>query len=139
MKRVTKVLLVAAGLICFVLGTIGIFLPILPTVPLYLLAAFCFARGSERLNTWFQGTGVYKKYLAAFKADHKMTMKAKISAIIAITALLAFAFVMMKRVPWARWILVGVEAFHIWLFFFHIKTRQPGEDPFAALEKQAEQ
>ena len=33
------------------LGTIGIALPILPTVPFYLLTAFCFANSSERLHT----------------------------------------------------------------------------------------
>ncbi len=40
------------GWACFALGVIGAFLPLLPTVPLMLLAAFCFARGSDRLHQW---------------------------------------------------------------------------------------
>lgn len=40
------------GLLSVALGTIGIILPLLPTVPFLLLAAFCFARSSERLHTW---------------------------------------------------------------------------------------
>lgn len=40
------------GLISVALGAIGIFLPLLPTVPFLLLATFCFARSSERLHTW---------------------------------------------------------------------------------------
>ncbi|MCE6952280.1 YbaN family protein [Cereibacter sphaeroides] len=46
------VLWLSAGLTSLALGLIGIFLPLLPTVPFLLLAAFCFARSSERLHGW---------------------------------------------------------------------------------------
>lgn len=42
----------AAGLLAMGLGVIGIVVPLLPTVPFMLLAAFCFARSSERLHAW---------------------------------------------------------------------------------------
>ncbi|MGR3320539.1 MAG: YbaN family protein [Pseudooceanicola sp.] len=42
----------ACGLIALGLGLVGIVLPLLPTVPFLLLAAFCFARSSERLHSW---------------------------------------------------------------------------------------
>lgn len=41
-----------AGFLALIVGIIGIFLPLLPTVPFLLLAAFCFERGSERLHNW---------------------------------------------------------------------------------------
>lgn len=41
-----------AGLFFVALAMLGIPLPLLPTVPFLLLAAFCFSRGSDRLHTW---------------------------------------------------------------------------------------
>lgn len=47
-----KLLWVTFGLLCVGLAFVGIVLPLLPTVPFLLLAAFCFARSSERLHNW---------------------------------------------------------------------------------------
>ena len=47
-----RALWLAFGLTSLVVGIIGIFVPLLPTTPLMLLAAFCFARSSRRLHGW---------------------------------------------------------------------------------------
>lgn len=44
------------GFICLGLGTVGVVLPILPTVPFYMATVFCFAKSSRKLHDWFMGT-----------------------------------------------------------------------------------
>ena len=65
MHHIRKAFFVVLGCISLALGTIGIALPILPTVPFYLLTAFCFANSSQRLHDWFVHTTVYKKYIGS--------------------------------------------------------------------------
>ena len=54
MNLLKKSLLIILGTISLVLGIIGIFLPVLPTVPLLLLTSFCYLKSSEKLNEKFQ-------------------------------------------------------------------------------------
>jgi uncharacterized membrane protein YbaN (DUF454 family) len=52
MKSLAQYLYITVGWLFLGLGVIGIFLPLLPTTPFVLLAAFCFSRGSATLNRW---------------------------------------------------------------------------------------
>ena len=95
MHPLKKAFFVALGCISLALGTIGIALPILPTVPFYLLTAFCFANSSERLHTWFTHTTVYKKYIGSYFRRRGMTRKAKALLIGTVTAIMLPGFILM--------------------------------------------
>lgn len=120
--KIARGLWAAAGFICFALGMVGVALPILPTTPFILLAAFCFARSSERVNTWFKGTKVYKKVLEGYVTKRSMTMKAKLAILVPVTILLSIGFALMGRVPVGRAVLVVVWACHVVYFGFVVKT-----------------
>lgn len=112
----------AAGLVFFVLGMVGVALPILPTTPFILLAAFCFARSSARLNAWFKRTRVYKQVLEGYVTKRSMTLRAKLSILVPVTILLAIGFALMASVPVGRAVLAVVWVGHVVYFGFVVKT-----------------
>jgi len=120
--RIKKMLYLVTGVLAGVLGTIGIFLPILPTVPLYLLVAFCFARSSERLHIWFTGTKLYRDNLESYVQGQGMTRKAKVRIMVSVTVIMTVGFVMMDQLLAARIVLALVWVFHVLYFGFRVKT-----------------
>jgi hypothetical protein len=83
-----------AGFISVGLGVIGIPVPLLPTTPFLLLAAFCFARGSERWHHWLLTHPTLSPYIIAFRDKRGLTRKQKIriAALVTITLLVTGAF-----------------------------------------------
>lgn len=71
-----KPVFAAVGLISLALGALGIFLPILPTTPFMLLAAFCFARSSDRLHHYLVNHPVFGEYISNYY-NHAMTPRHK--------------------------------------------------------------
>ena len=118
----SQTLWAVGGFLCFALGMVGVVLPILPTTPFILVAAFCFARSSARLNSWFKGTKVYKQVLEGYVTKRSMTLRAKLTILIPVTVLLAIGFALMGRVPVGRVVLAAVWIGHIIYFGFTVKT-----------------
>lgn len=119
-----KVLFIGLGCFGVGMGAVGTVIPILPTFPFLILAAFCFARSSEKLDRWFKNTKLYKDNLADFAAGRGMTMKAKIRIMVTVTLLMSVGFIMMgiKGIVTGCIVLGCIWVFHIIYFIFGIKT-----------------
>ena len=120
--NIKKAFFIVLGCLSLGLGAVGAVLPILPTVPFLMLAAFCFAKSSEKLHNWFISTKLYKKNLECFVQGKGMTVKTKIRIMVTVTILMSIGFIMMHAVPVGRIILGFVWIFHVLYFIFVIKT-----------------
>ena len=110
------------GCLSLGLGALGAVLPLLPAFPFLMLAAFCFAKSSEKLHGWFVSTKLYKKNLESFVQGKGMTVMTKIRIMLTVTFLMSIGFIMMHAVPVGRIVLGIVWLFHILYFIFGIKT-----------------
>lgn len=119
---IKKIVYIIFGCIGVGLGAGGAVLPLLPAFTFLMLAAFCFARSSEKLNNWFINTKLYKNNLESFVKGQGMTWKTKIRIMIMVTILMSIGFIMMDQVPIGRIVLGLVWLFHIIYFTFVVKN-----------------
>lgn len=77
-----KVLLISLGVFFIGLGTVGIFVPVLPTTPFILVAAALFARSSERFYKWLIGNKVFGRYIKDYREGKGVPLRVKTSAIL---------------------------------------------------------
>jgi len=82
----TRFIWLLAGLAAVVIGAIGVVLPLLPTTPFLLVAAFAFARSSKRLNSWLRQHRAFGPLINNWHRDGSIDRKAKRTAIIVIFA-----------------------------------------------------
>lgn len=111
------------GLIMFGLGALGVVLPVLPTTPFILVAAFCFARSSEKIDAWFQSTKLYNIVFSSYMERRAMTVRGKLTLLIPVTILMGLAFVFVDVLP-MRIVLAVVWVGHIIYFGFVVKTER---------------
>ena len=123
--KIKKIIYIVVGCLGVGLGAVGAVLPLLPAFPFLLLAAFCFAKSSERLHNWFTSTKLYKNNLESYVKGQGMTWKTKIRIMVTVTVLMSIGFAMMSRVPVGRIILACVWVFHILYFIFGARTLKP--------------
>ncbi len=120
--KVKKIIYLTIGCVGLALGAVGAVVPLLPAFPFLLIAAFGFGKSSEKLDSWFKNTKLYKNNLESYVQKKGMTVKTKIKIIITVTILMTIGFLMMSEVPVGRIILSFVWLFHIIYFTFGVKT-----------------
>ena len=122
--QIKKIIFIVVGCICLALGTVGVFLPILPSTPFYLITLYCFARSSKKLEDWFKGTKLYKKHLESFVEKRGMLPQTKASILITVTLLMGLGiFFMARKGILVPCIILGVVwVVHLVYFLFFVKT-----------------
>lgn len=118
MQRIVKPLLIGLGTLCVALGAVGIFVPLLPTTPFLLLAAFCFARSSPRFHAWMLGHRWLGAHLRDYRDGRGMSRREKALTLAALWLGIGFSVLRVVAAPWGRLSLVavaaGVTAYLLW-------------------------
>ena len=96
------------GCLCFGLGMLGAFVPLLPTTPFLLLAAACWARSSTRFHDWLLAHRVFGPTLRSWRAHRALPPGVKGKAIALLVVVLGCSAAFGPFQPLARWIIAAV-------------------------------
>jgi uncharacterized membrane protein YbaN (DUF454 family) len=94
LTRAARLTWLVVGLVALALGAIGIAVPLLPTTPLILLAAFAFARSSNRLHEWLITHDVFGTLIDNWQRHGAISRRAKIASVVSMIALLVISLAM---------------------------------------------
>ena len=121
---VVRYVFLTIGAISFVFGTAGIVLPLLPTVPFYMLTLFCLARGSERFHKMFLESSLYQKTVGAYERDKALTLRTKLSILASVTTIMAIGAYFSQDMPIALIVMAFVWIGHVIALVFIVKTKK---------------
>ncbi|WP_170459469.1 YbaN family protein [Ruegeria arenilitoris] len=104
------------GLLCVALAMIGVALPLLPTVPFLLLAAFCFARSSSRLHNWLMSHRTFGPLILDWQTSGAIRPAAKKAATLSVAAVFGLSVLVSvpSHVLIIQAVTLGVVMIFIW-------------------------
>ncbi|WP_226067114.1 DUF454 family protein [Dickeya zeae] len=104
-----RIVLITVGWLAVVLAALGVVLPLLPTTPFLLLAAWCFARSSPRFHDWLLYRSWFGSYLRHWKQHRALPPGVKVKAVIVVIATFALSLWLVE-VSWVRGMLLVILA-----------------------------
>ena len=94
MKPAIRVFWLAVGILALALGCLGVVLPLLPTTPFVLVAAFAFANSSNRLHQWLLDHNIFGPLIANWQRYGAISRSAKVLSLLSMGAVLVISLVM---------------------------------------------
>ncbi|MBL8514086.1 MAG: YbaN family protein [Betaproteobacteria bacterium] len=114
-KKTRRILWVLLGVAALVTGIIGIFVPLLPTTPFVLLAAFCFARGSQRCEHWLITHPRFGPMVRDWRARRAVPLRAKqLASAMMVFGCVASALMLPRHLVWIPPVFCGMVAIWLW-------------------------
>ena len=114
---VVRALFFVAGLAALALGIAGIFLPVLPTTPLVLLAATCFARSYRPFHEWLLAHRLFGPLVREWHEHRSIPYRTKLLAIGMMAGALTVSIVFFVDPPWLKAVLAAFGvALGAWMY-----------------------
>lgn len=106
---------ITAGALSLATGLVGIFLPVLPTVPFVLLAAYCFSNGSPRCERWMLEHRHFGPMVRDWRANRSVPLRVKQIATLSMAGGAAIAWWLLPaQVKWVPGLLCSLAAVWLW-------------------------
>lgn len=115
--------LIVAGTLCLSLGLVGIFIPVLPTTPLLLLAAACYARGSQRFYCWLINNRLLGSYIRSYREGQGLPIKVRAFTIAMLWLTMGLTTVLFIEDDWLRVLLLVIAV----AVTVHVASLRPKE------------
>lgn len=131
----TRLLLLLSGWIAVVLATLGVVLPLLPTTPFLLLAAWCFSRSSPRFHHWLLYRSWFGGYIRHWQEHKGLPRKAKHRAVMVILVTFAVSLWLVKLIYIRLLLLVILACLLIFMLRLPETEEMPPQNPAASEEK----
>jgi uncharacterized membrane protein YbaN (DUF454 family) len=98
-RPIVRWTLMAAGTILVGIGILGIFLPLLPTTVFFLMAAWCYARSSQKFYDWLHKNRLFGKYLKNYREGRGISRSSKISTIVVLWGGILYSIFVTHSIP----------------------------------------
>jgi uncharacterized protein len=121
-SRLVRGLLLVAGVIALAVGIVGIFLPLLPTAPLVILAAACFARAYRPFHEWLLAHRWFGPMLREWHDHRSVPYRAKVLGLIAMLIGFGGSIVLFVRPGWVQ-VLCAVIALALAALLYRLPSR----------------
>lgn len=106
LEKTVRLLLILSGSFSLGLGILGIFLPVLPTTPLLLLASLCYMRSSPKIHSWLINHKVLGEYIYYYTKHRAIRKRTRVVALISLWASLLISSLITDKLPVRLMILV---------------------------------
>ncbi|WP_066192549.1 MULTISPECIES: YbaN family protein [Gracilibacillus] len=116
MRKIRRLWFLTMGTLSLLSGLIGIIVPILPTTPFIILAAFCFGKASPRLHHWLITNRYFGRYIADYQQGKGVPVKIKIGAVCLVWTSVVFSlfFIPLSAI---KVMMIGIAIF-VTIFIF---------------------
>jgi uncharacterized membrane protein YbaN (DUF454 family) len=129
-------LMVAAGVLCLLLGAVGMVVPVLPTTPFLLLAAALFLRSSTRLYRWLTTHRVFGPFILNYRRHHAVPRSTKVVGIVFLWLTIGISVIWAVQAWWLRALLLCV-AVGVTIHLARLKTLTPAMQAESAAAEDA--
>jgi uncharacterized membrane protein YbaN (DUF454 family) len=122
-EKTRKTIYVILGSISLVLGTLGIFLPLLPTTPFYLLTAWLYMQGSEKLYCKVMNNKYFGTIVRSFQEDKSVPLRTKVITVSMLWVTILLSAFLAISAWWLRLLLFAI-AIGVTIHVLSYKTKK---------------